>query len=54
MLQTSLQEIAVVLCKKATQKNRDYSKSETFLKIGKNGHQAIAIAFAKSSLWDKN
>ena len=28
--------------------------NETILKIGKNGHYAKAIAFAKSSVWVKN
>ena len=31
-----------------------YSRNETILKIGKNGHQAKAIAFAKWSFWVKN
>ena len=29
-------------------------KNETNLKIGKNGHYAKAIAFAKWSVWVKN
>ena len=29
-------------------------KNEIILKIAKNGHQAKAIDFAKSSLWVKN
>ena len=41
MLKTFLQHIAVVLCKK-------------WPKMAKNGHQAKAIDFAKSSLWVKN
>ena len=35
-------------------KNSYYSKNETILKIGKNGHNAKAIAFAKWSVWVKN
>ena len=54
MLKTSLQHIAIVLCKKTAPKKRYYSKNESILKIAKNGHQAKAIAFAKPSLWVKN
>jgi len=39
---------------KTARKNSQYSKNESILKIAKNGHQAKAIAFAKSSLWVKN
>ena len=40
---------------KTAPKNNQYSKNETILKIGKNGHKAkAAIAFAKWSLWVKN
>ena len=39
---------------KTAPKNRYYSKNETILKIGKNGHNAKAIAFAKLSVWLKN
>ena len=35
---------------KGTRKNSQYLKNETILKIGKNGHQAKAIAFAKWSI----
>ena len=34
---------------KTARKNSQYSKNESILKIGKNGHQAKAIDFAKSS-----
>ena len=51
MLKTFLQHIAVVLCKKRLQKNSQYSKNENILKMAKNGHQAKAIDYAKSSLW---
>ena len=37
--------------KKLLQKNTKYSRNETILKIG---HNAKAIAHAKSSLWVKN
>ena len=40
--------------KKKAPKNSYYSKNETILKIGKNGHNAKAIAFAKWSVWLKN
>ena len=32
-------------------KNSQYSKNEKILKMAKNGHQAKAIDYAKSSLW---
>ena len=51
MLKTFLQHITIVLCKKTARKNSLYSKNESNLKIAKNGHQAKAIAFAKSSLF---
>ena len=40
--------------KKGSKKKNQYSKNETILKIGKNGHYAKAIAFAKWSFWVKN
>ena len=39
---------------KTARKSSLYSKNERILKIAKNGHQAKAKAFAKSSLWVKN
>ena len=39
---------------KTARKSSLYSKNERILKTAKNGHQAKAIAFAKSSLWVKN
>ena len=39
---------------KTAPKNNLYSKNESILKMAKNGHQAKAIDFAKSSLWVKN
>ena len=39
---------------KKARKTGKYSKRETILKIGKNGHQAKATAFVKSSLCVKN
>ena len=54
MLKKFLEYIAVVLAKKWLQKNTLYSKNESILKIAKNGHQAKAIDFAKSSLWVEN
>ena len=39
---------------KTASKKGSYSKNKSILKIAKNGHQAEAIAFAKSSLWVKN
>ena len=51
---TFLQDIAVVLCKHNSQKQLYYPKNGTISKIGKSGHQAKAIAFAKSELWVKN
>ena len=39
---------------KTAPNNSYYSKTESILKIAKNGHQAKAIDFAKSSLWVKN
>ena len=39
---------------KTAPKNSYYSKDESILKIAKNGPQAKAIDFAKSSLWVKN
>ena len=53
ILKTFLQDIPVVLCKKTARKNSYYSKNETILKIGINGNQAKALAFAKRSLWIK-
>ena len=40
--------------KKKAPKKGEYLKNETILKIGKNGHNAKAIAFAKLSVWLKN
>ena len=54
MLETFLQHIAVVVCKKRLQKTANIRKMRAFQKIAKNGHQAHAIAFAKSFLWVKN
>ena len=54
MVKTFRAHIAVVLWRKRLEKNSLYSKNETIFKIAKNGHQAKAIAFAKSSLWDNN
>ena len=51
MLKTILKHIAVVLCKKRLEKTANIRKMRGFCKIG---HQAKAIAFAKSSLWVKN
>ena len=48
ILETFLQNIAVVLYKKAARQNSYYSENETILKIGKNGHQAKPRAFEKS------
>ena len=42
------------IMQKTAQKNSQYSKNETILKIGKNSHIAKAIAFAKCSVWLKN
>ena len=42
------------IMQKTAPKNSEYSKNETILKIGKNGHNAKAIAFAKWSVWLKN
>ena len=36
---------------KTAPKNTYYSGNETILKIGKNGHNAKAIAFVKWSVW---
>ena len=46
--------IRLVLCKKRLQKAANIFRNETILKIGKNGHYAKAIAFAKWSVWVKN
>ena len=54
MLKTSLQHIAVVLCKKRLEKTANARKMRPFWKLPKNGHLAKAIAFAKWSLWLKN
>ena len=54
MLNTSLQDIAVVLYKKRLQKTTNIRNIRPFTKICKNGHQAKAIPFAKLSLWVKN
>ena len=54
MLKTFLQDIAVVLCKKRLEKTANIRKMRAFLKLGKNNHQAKAIALAKWSLWVKN
>ena len=54
MLKTFLQHIAVVLCKKRLEKTANIRKVRAFSKLAKSGHQAKAIAFAKSSLWVKN
>ena len=53
LLKTFLGDTGVVLCKNCSKKSY-YSKNESSLKIGKNGHQAKAIAFARWSLWVKN
>ena len=54
MSKTFLQHIEVVLCKKRLEKTANIGKNESILKMAKNGHQAKAIEFAKSSLWLKN
>ena len=38
---------------KMAPKSNSYLRNETILKIGKNGHNAKAIAFAKWSVWLK-
>ena len=38
---------------KTAPKSSQYLRNETILKIGKNGHYAKAIAFAKWSAWVK-
>ena len=54
MLKTFLQHIAVVLCKKGLEKKANNWRNDSILKMAKNGHQAKAIDFAKSSLLLKN
>ena len=54
MFKTFLQHIAVVLCKKTAPKTTNIRKNKSILKMAKNGHQAKAIDFAKSSHWVKN
>ena len=39
---------------KTDRKKSQYWKNESILKMAKNGQQAKAIDFAKSSLWLKN
>ena len=39
---------------KTARNNSYYSKNESILKMATSGHQAKAIAYAKSSLWVKN
>ena len=46
--------ITLVLCKKRLQKTANIRKMRPFSKIGKNGHNAKAIAFAKWSVWVQN
>ena len=51
---TLYKHIRLVLFKKRLQKAANIALNETILKIGKNGHYAKAIAFAKWSVWVKN
>ena len=46
--------IRVVVCKKTAQTDSQYSKNGRTFKIGKNGHNAKAIAHAKWSVWVNN
>ena len=54
MLKTILQHNAVLLCKNGYKKHLIFEKSEHFKKMQENGHQAKAIAFAKSSFEVEN
>ena len=53
MLKTSLQHIAVVLCKKNGSKKQIIFEKGDYFENCKNGHKVNAIDFAKSSGWVK-
>ena len=54
MRKTAVEAHYSCIMQKTVSKNSKKSKNETILKIGKNGHNAKAIAFAKWSVWLKN
>ena len=54
MRKTAVEAHYSCIMQKTAPKKSQYSKNETILKIGKNGHNAKAIAFAKWSVWLKN
>ena len=54
MRKTAVEAHYSCIMRKTAPKNSKYWKNETILKIGKNGHNAKAIAFAKWSVWVKN
>ena len=47
MRKTALEAHYSCIMQKTAAKKSQYSKNETILKIGENGHNAKAIAFAK-------
>ena len=54
MRKTAVEAHYSYIMQKTAPKKRQYSKNDTILKIGKSGHNAKAIAFAKWSVWLKN
>ena len=54
MRKTAVEPHYTCIMQRTAPKNSYSSKNETILKIGKNGHNAKAIAFAKWSAWVKN
>ena len=54
MRKTAVEGHYSCIMQKTAPKNKESSKNETILRIGKNGHYAKAIAFAKWSVWVKN
>ena len=53
MRKLTLESLDNCSMQKTDLKNSLYSKNERILKMGKNGHQAEAIAFGKWSVWVK-
>ena len=54
MRKTAVEAHYTCFMQKTAPKSSQYLRNETILKIGKNGDNAKAIAFAKWSVWVKN
>ena len=54
MRKAAVEALYSFIMQKTVPKNSYYSKNETISKIGKNGHNAKAIAFVKWSVRVKN